>query len=266
MDILDQLENDAVYIIRHAYREFKRPALLWSMGKDSTVLLWLVRKAFFGSIPFPVIHIDTERKFPEMIAFRNSLAEEWNLNLIIGKNQRALYQGMGPEQGRLICCNALKTQALHDVILKHHFQGLFVGIRGDEEGTRNKERIFSPRGKNSEWNVQNQPPEFWHYFQTRIQEGQHLRIHPLLTWTELQVWQYIQRENIPLLDLYFSKEGKRYRTLGCECCTSPCPSNASNLEDLIREIQLSKTSERALRAQDQADDYAMEKLRVQGYM
>lgn len=266
MDYLDKLEAQSIYILREAYKKFGRLGMLWSIGKDSTVLLWLARKAFYGYCPFPFIHVDTTYKIPEMIEYRDKIAKELNLNLIVHTNEEAIKNGMGPDKGRLVCCKALKTDALSEVINKYEFEGLILGIRRDEEGSRSKERVFSERSKDSNWDYTNQPPELWDQFKTDFPKGNHIRIHPILHWREIDIWEYIKRENIPIIDLYFSKNGKRYRSLGCAGCTGTINSNASNIDDIISELKECNTSERAGRAQDQEDSYAMQKLRKEGYM
>lgn len=266
---LDELENESVYIIREAFYHYKNLALLWSIGKDSCVLLWLLRKAFFGHVPFPCVHVDTGYKIPEMIQFRDRLAKEWNLNLIVGQNTKALQSGQTFPLGKLTrveCCTALKRDPLQNVINENGYQAVIVGIRRDEEGTRAKERYFSPRNADFEWNFKDQPPEFWGQFQTDFAPGTHLRIHPLLHWTELNVWEYIHRENIPLVDLYYAKNGKRYRSLGCAPCTGQVNSEASSVEEIIEELKQTKTAERSTRAQDQESEDAFERLRASGYM
>lgn len=263
---LDELEAQSIFIIREAYAKFKRLGMLWSIGKDSTVLLWLVRKAFLGRCQIPLIHIDTTFKIPEMIEYRDRFVKGWNLPLIVGQNKEALQAGMNPSLGKLECCTALKTTGLQQLIQDHKFQAIMLGIRRDEEGTRAKERIFSPRNRDFEWDFKDQPPELWDQFQTDYPPDVHVRVHPLLQWTELDVWEYIKREQIPVIDLYFSKNGKRYRSLGCAPCTGSVESNASTVEEIIEELKMSKTSERAGRAQDQVDTHAMQKLRVKGYM
>ena len=263
---LSDLENEAVYMVREAYKQFKKPAMLWSMGKDSTALLWLVRKAFFGRVPFPLIHIDTTYKMPEMIKFRDEKAAQWGLDLRIIKNTSALRAGMSPAGGALKCCTALKTSALRELLRKEKYDAVFVAIRRDEEGTRAKERFFSPRGPGFEWNFKDQPPELWSQFQTDACEGGHVRVHPLLRWTEADVWKFIRKEKIDVIDLYFARNGKRYRSLGCVPCTAPIASSAASVDEIISELEGARTSERAGRAQDKADDYAMQKLRVKGYM
>ncbi|MEO0034948.1 MAG: hypothetical protein RLZZ501_971 [Pseudomonadota bacterium] len=266
MNDLDALESQSVYILREAFNRLDRIGLLWSIGKDSNVLLWLVRKAFLGHVPFPVIHVDTHHKIPEMIEFRDRMAREWNLPLVIGENRAALESGMGPERGRVECCTALKTEGLKQVVADLKLTGVIAGIRRDEEGTRAKERVFSPRSETAEWDVRDQPPEFWDQFKTDFPPGTHLRIHPLLAWTELDVWRYIQRESIPLVSLYFANNGKRYRSLGCAPCTSPIESEARSVEEIIAELETTRIAERAGRAQDRASEDAFERLRVGGYM
>jgi sulfate adenylyltransferase subunit 2 len=266
LDHLNALESQSVYILREAFNKIDNLAMLWSVGKDSNVMLWLARKAFFGHVPFPVVHVDTTYKIPEMIEFRDRVAKEWKLDLIAEKNDEALAKGMNPEQGRVVCCTALKTEGLKKVTGQRGFTGVIAGIRRDEEGTRAKERVFSPRGADSNWDVRNQPPEFWEQFNTTQPPGTHLRIHPLLHWTEIDIWRYIEREDIPVVDLYFSKGGKRYRSLGCAPCTTPIESTASNVREIIEELEQTHISERAGRAQDQEAEDAFERLRVEGYM
>lgn len=263
---LFELENESIYIIREAYNRFRKPVMLWSMGKDSTVLLWLVRKAFFGACPFPVVHIDTSYKIPEMISFRDKKAAQWKLPLVVIKNEKALKSGANPAMGRLKCCTALKTEPLKNFLKTGNCDAVLVAIRRDEEGSRAKERYFSPRGREFQWDIKDQPPELWNLFQTDCPEGAHMRVHPLLHWTEVDVWNYIKKEKIPMIDLYFSRAGSRYRSLGCVHCTSPIRSTASTIDEVIKELKGLSTGERAGRAQDQADDYAMQKLRTRGYM
>jgi sulfate adenylyltransferase subunit 2 len=266
MDHLDTLEAQSVFILREAYKKLGHLGLLWSIGKDSTVLLWLTQKAFFGHCPFPFIHVDTTYKIPSMITYRDRLARELGFDLIVHKNQEALDRGMGPDKGRLLCCKALKTEGLASVVQTYKFDGLIVGVRRDEEGSRSKERVFSERNEEDKWDYTNQPPELWDQFKTDFPKGHHIRVHPLLAWTELDIWEYIGREGIPVIDLYFSKNGRRYRSLGCEPCTGTIESEASNVGDIIEELKKTTTGERAGRAQDQEDSYAMQKLRKDGYM
>lgn len=293
MDQLQKLESQSIYILREAYREFKQLVMLWSIGKDSTVLLWLARKAFFGHVPMPLMHVDTGHKIPEMIAYRDRLAMESKLNLIVGRNELALEAGRSFPDGtltRLQCCAALKSEALKHTlsgewprwVLNHQtgrfdrvtdcepFTGVIVGVRADEEGSRSKERYFSPRDKHSDWDVGNQPPELWNQFKTDFAPGTHVRIHPLLDWTELNIWEYIDRENIPIIDLYFDHgTGKRYRSLGCAPCTGSVDSTARNAREIIEELRTGKfanIAERSGRAQDKEDGHGLETLRREGYM
>lgn len=266
---LDSLESQSVYILREAHRKFKRLAMLWSIGKDSSVLLWLARKAFFGHVPMPCVHVDTSYKIPEMIEFRDQKVKEWNVELIVGQNKAALAAGKTFPNGaltRVECCGLLKKDALQQVIEEKDYQAVIVGIRRDEEGTRAKERYFSPRDRNFEWNFKDQPPELWDQFKTDFDPGTHIRIHPLLHWTEMNVWEYIEREKIPIVDLYFAKDGFRYRSLGCAPCTKPVPSQATTVPEIIEELKATKTSERSTRAQDQESEDAFERLRASGYM
>jgi len=293
MDHLDQLESKSVHILREAYANFKNLGMLWSIGKDSTVLLWLARKAFFGHVPIPLIHIDTNFKIPEMIEYRDRLALEWNLNMVYGQNEKALREKQTYADGnvdRITCCSLLKTEALKHTLdgswkryrMNHAtgqydvdknteaFTGIIVGVRADEEGSRSKERYFSPRDKENFWDVGDQPPEFWNQYKTDFAPGTHLRIHPLLDWTELNIWEYIKRENIPTVSLYYNQgEGKRYRSLGCYPCTFPVESQARNVDEIIEELKTGKfanIAERSGRAQDKEDGGGLETLRKDGYM
>ena len=293
MDHIEQLEHKSVHIFREAYANFKSLCMLWSIGKDSTVLLWLARKAFFGHVPFPLVHIDTSFKIPEMIRYRDRLAAEWNLNLIYGQNEGALRDKRTFPDGavdRITCCGLLKTEALKKTLsgewpryrFNHAkkayeldkntepFTGVIVGARADEEGSRSKERYFSPRNRESSWDVGDQPPEFWNQYKTDFAPGTHLRIHPLLDWTELNIWEYIERENIPTVSLYYNHgDGIRYRSLGCGPCTTPVHSDSRNVAEIIAELKTGKfanIAERAGRAQDKDDGGGLETLRRDGYM
>jgi len=266
MDRLSQLESESVFALRESYCNFKKLGFCWSIGKDSTVLLWLIRKAFGGHCPVPAIHVDTSFKIPEMIRYRDHYAKEWGLRLLIGQNDQALAAGMNASVGRLECCTSLKTEGLKKVVNEHGFEALILAIRRDEDPTRAKERIFSPRKADFSWSIVEQPPEVWDQYPSQVEAGTHMRIHPILNWTELDIWKYIQRENIPVIDLYFSKNGKRYRSIGCAPCSATIDSNATNVKEIILELEQSNSSERAGRAQDTAASYAMQKLRVKGYM
>ncbi len=263
---MQEKESKSLHIIREASKQFRKPAILWSCGKDSTAVLWLVRKAFFGRIPFPVIHIDTGYKFPEMYAYRDRLAKEWGLDLIVARNEKAMQEGMSHGKGRLECCNSLKTDALKSVIKEKGFDALFLAIRRDEHGIRAKERVFSPRDGDFSWDYKNQPPEMWDLYSGALEEDRHFRIHPILHWTELDVWEYMKQESIPVNELYFARDGKRYRSLGCMPCTRPVDSRADTIDRIIEEIRTTKTSERAGRDQDKEKAYMMQKLRALGYM
>lgn len=293
MNYLNKLEAHSIYILREAYREFKNLAMLWSVGKDSTVLLWLARKAFLGNVPFPLVHIDTSYKIPEMIAYRDRLALEWKLNMVYGQNEEALKNKQTFPDGnvdRLTCCKLLKTEALKNTLngnwnryrLNHEtgkyeiddnsepYTGVIVGARADEEGSRSKERYFSPRDIENQWEVGDQPPEFWNQFKTDFAPGTHLRIHPLLDWTEINIWEYIKHENIPTVSLYYDQgNGTRYRSLGCYPCTSPIESTAKNVDEIIEELRsgkLKNVAERSGRAQDKENGGTLEVLRRSGYM
>jgi len=293
MDHLDTLEARSVFLFREAYANFRQLGMLWSIGKDSTVLLWLARKAFFGHVPFPLIHIDTSFKIPEMIAYRDRLASEWRLNLIYGENRAALDSRRTFPAGavdRITCCGLLKTEALKKTLSgewpryrfnpaskKYEvdpniepFTGIIAGVRADEEGSRSKERYFSPRNVQNTWDVADQPPEFWNQYKTEFAPGTHVRIHPLLDWTELNIWEYIERENIPTVSLYYNQgDGRRYRSLGCYPCTNAVESEARTPAEIIAELRTGKfanVAERSGRAQDSEDGGGLETLRRDGYM
>ena len=274
--------------------------MLWSIGKDSTVLLWLARKAFFGHVPFPLVHIDTSYKIPEMIQYRDRLAMEYKLTMLVGQNTQALAakttfvqtQHLADDHPdkitRVQCCGLLKKDALTHTLNgtwprkklnlttgkyeldadTQAYYGVIVGARADEEGSRSKERYFSPRDKNNLWDVGEQPPEFWNQFKTDFAPGTHVRIHPLLDWTELDIWLYIKRENIPTVSLYYDQgDGKRYRSLGCAPCQNPIDSTAKNVDDIIAELKsgkLKNIAERSGRLQD--GKHGLEELRREGYM
>ena len=293
MNHLDILENKSIHILREAYSELGNLCMLWSIGKDSTVLLWLARKAFFGHVPIPLVHIDTHHKIPEMIEYRDRLAAEWDLDMIYGENTEALEKKETYPDGNVShidCCMKLKTEALTNTLNgswpryrynhsrgvyekdsnREAYTGVIVGARADEEGSRSKERYFSPRDKNNDWDVGHQPPEFWNQYKTDWAPGTHVRVHPLLDWTELDVWEYIGREGIPVVPLYFDQgDGTRYRSLGCAPCTSPVQSTAKNVEEIIAELKTGKfanIAERSGRAQDKEGGGGLEELRRSGYM
>jgi len=265
-DRLVELERRSISIIREAKAQFKNLAVLWSTGKDSTAAVWLCKKAFFGKVPFPVIHIDTGYKFPEIYEFRDKIAEKWELDLIVAQNKEALAAGMSPEKGKLECCTQLKTEALKRLIKEYEFDALILAIRRDEHGIRAKERYFSPRDSDFRWKYTDQPAEMWDLYVKPSEDFSHMRVHPILHWTELDVWEYVKRENLPVNPLYFAKNGKRYRSLGCMPCTVPIPSNASTIDEIVEELKTTKIPERAGRAQDKERAYMMQKLRSLGYM
>ncbi|KYH39555.1 MAG: sulfate adenylyltransferase [Candidatus Bathyarchaeota archaeon B26-2] len=217
-DHLANLEKRSITIIREAKAQFKKIACLWSMGKDSTAALWLCKKAFFGKIPFPVIHIDTSYQFPEMYEFRERIAKEWNFDLIIAQNKEALNRGMSPEKGKLACCTQLKTEALKDIIKREGFDALILAIRRDEHGIRAKERYFSPRDEEFRWRYTDQPAEMWDLYVKPSEDFSHMRVHPILHWTELDVWQYVKREKLPVNPLYFAKDGT---IVASDACHAP---------------------------------------------
>jgi len=277
---LRELENKSVYVLREVRSQFKNPAVLCSFGKDSVVMLYLI-KAAFGGIPFPVVHLDTSFKFPEMYAFRDELQKELGFELVVARNEDALASGMGPDQGHFECCNALKTENLKKIVAEKGYDALIVGIRRDEHGIRSKEHFFSPRDNDFKWKtsreaekdsdsdsglVSLQDPEFsgWDIYSSHHKDSSHVRIHPLLPWTELDVWNYIKEKGIKVNPLYFSKDGKRFRSLGCMQCTKPVDSDAASIDEIIEELRETKTAERDGRLSTK--EYNMEKLRSLGYM
>ncbi len=266
MNYLRYLESQSIFVIREAYARYRNTGLLWSTGKDSTALLWICRKAFFGKIPFPVVHIDTSYKFKEIYEFRDRWAAEWGLDLIVIQNTEALSSGMNKERGVLNCCGALKTEGLKSVVEKYGFRALFLAIRRDEHGVRAKERYFSPRTEDFKWDYRHQPPELWDFYKQKVSQDRHLRIHPMLHWTELDIWRYTRSEKIPVVPLYFAKNGRRYRSIGCAPCTAPIESRAGDIHKIIKELESTREAERSGRAQDKENEYTMQKLRSLGYM
>lgn len=264
MDRLDELEAQSIFIFREGFARLKRLALLWSLGKDSNVMIWLARKAFFGRVPFPVMHVDTGKKFPEMYAFRDRYAVEWGLDLVV--EPCPPIDAVDPTLPPAARSAARKTEGLKAALAKHGFDGLIAGIRRDEEPTRAKERVFSPRGSEGGWDVRDQPPEFWDQFNASPPQGAHLRIHPILHWTEADIWAYTRREGIPIIDLYLARDGKRYRSLGDADITSPVPSTAKTIDEIIIELDTTNTPERAGRALDHETEDAFERLRASGYL
>jgi len=264
MTDLDQLESQSVYILREAFNKIDRLAMLWSIGKDSNVLLWLARKAFFGKVPFPVVQLDTNMELPEVYDFRDTTAKDWDLDLVI--EQCPPESEMDPTLPPATRAAARKTEGLKALLRREQYQGIMVGIRRDEQATRAKERVFSPRSLDGVWDFKDQPAEFWDHYKTRFAEGTHVRIHPLLHWTELDIWRYSKREEIPIVPLYFARDGKRYRSLGEKNITFPVDSSASNIDEIISELEITRTPERAGRSMDNETEDAFERLRSSGYM
>lgn len=293
---LDRLEAEAIHIFREVAASFSKPVMLYSVGKDSSVLLHLARKAFYpAKLPFPLLHVDTTWKFKEMIAFRDQRAREDGFELLVHINQDAVEQNIGPfSHGSNVHTHMFKTVALRQALDKYGFDAAFGGARRDEEKSRAKERIFSFRNSQHGWDPKHQRPEMWKIYNTRISTGESIRVFPLSNWTELDIWQYIMRENIPLVPLYFAKprpvverdgmlimadddrmalrEGEelvtkkvRFRTLGCYPLTGAIPSEADSLAGIIEEMLLSKTSEREGRMIDLDESGSMEKKKREGY-
>lgn len=257
---LKTLEEKSIYILREANIKFKNVAALWSMGKDSTTMLALARKAFLGKIPFPVIHIDNGIDFPETYSFRESLAKKWKLNLIVA------YSEVRPDSIGSACCGKNKPETLKKVMKEHGFDALIVSIRRDEHGIRSKERYFSERDEKFRWDYKNQRAELWDDYASKLDNGGHIRVHPLLDWNESDVWSYIKQERIPVNPLYFSRNGFRYRSLGCTHCTVPVKSNAKTVDDIVKELNTTKIEERSGRSMDKENEYVMQRLRALGYL
>jgi sulfate adenylyltransferase subunit 2 len=267
MTHLDELESQSIYLMREAFHGFEKPAMLWSMGKDSNVLLWLAKKAFCGHMPFPVVHIDTTYEFPEMLDFRVWAQKHYGFELIVWTNFEARERGIGYETtDPVTVTHELKTVALQQCLAAYGFDALITGIRRDEDSTRAKERYFSPRNAEFEWDYKDQPPEFWNHFTTESGPGEHVRVQPLLDWTEIDIWRYLDREKVPLPGMYFSRNGQRYRSLGCMPISKPVKSDAKTIDDIIEELKVTRVSERAGRAQDHHERNAMQKLRAKGFM
>jgi len=277
MDHLDKLEAQSIFIFREAFHAIDKLAMLWSFGKDSNVMIHLARKAFFGRVPFPLIHCDTELEMEEVYAFRDRYAKEWDVHLVshICPPVEATDATL-PHAARVA---SRKTLGLKEVIDKYGFSGVIAGIRRDEEATRAKERVFSPRGQEGNWDSKDQPPEFWDQFKTDFSPGTSLRIHPLLHWTELDIWNYIKREDIAIVPLYYARvyhelEGRdfggksmRFRSLGEKGITWPIESTAATLDEIIAELRVTKVSERSGRPMGaDEDESSFERLRADGYM
>ncbi len=295
MSHLDSLEAESLYIIREVVAESSRPAMLYSIGKDSSVMLRLAQKAFYpGKVPFPLLHIDTGFKFREMIEFRDRLCRELGLQLIVHTNTEAVEGGANPFRlGTSRCCALLKTKALLDALASNGIDVAMGGARREEEKSRAKERVFSVRDSLGQWDPKNQRPEFWNLYNVRTGDGQTLRVFPLSNWTELDVWEYIQRENIPVVPLYFAKQREmlirgdllipldhsidllpgekpqsvicRMRSLGCTYCSGAIRSSASTVAEIIEELKLVRASERQNRVIDHDQEGSMELKKREGY-
>ena len=290
------LEAEAIHILRETAAEFKKPVLLYSIGKDSSALLHLTGKAFHPArIPFPIMHIDTTWKFREMIAFRDATARRLGLDLIVHINEEGLKQGINPfDSGSKLHTDVMKTEALRQALDRHGYDAAIGGARRDEEKSRAKERIFSHRSVGHVWDPRNQRPELWRLFNTCLKPGETMRVFPLSNWTEFDVWEYIRAEEIPVVPLYFAKERPvvrrsgtlimvddermrvepgekpqivqvRFRTLGCYPLTGAIESSAATLDDIVAELRASKFSERQGRVIDHDDTASMEKKKREGY-
>jgi sulfate adenylyltransferase subunit 2 len=292
---LGALEAESIYILRETAAEFSRPALLYSVGKDSSVLLRLAEKAFAPTpVPFTLLHIDTTYKFREMIEFRDRTCAELGLKVIVYTNHNAIKDGANPfDLGVSKCCGLLKTRALLDALREYHIDAAIGGARREEERSRAKERIYSFRDAFGQWDPRNQRPELWNLYNGRLEAGESIRVFPLSNWTELDVWQYIEAEQIPVVSLYFAKEREvlirgemlipvehhpplragevphrvlcRMRTLGCTYCTGAVRSSADTIPKIIEELQQTARSERENRIIDHDQDGAMELKKRQGY-
>jgi sulfate adenylyltransferase subunit 2 len=294
---LKQLEAESIHIIREVAAEFEKPVMLYSIGKDSSVMVRLAEKAFYpGKPPFPLMHVDTTWKFREMIAFREELIRnQLGWELIVYSNEEGIKQGVGPfTHGSAVHTDIMKTQALKQALTKYKFDAAFGGARRDEEKSRAKERVYSFRNKNHQWDPKNQRPELWNLYNGRVHKGESIRVFPLSNWTELDVWQYIHLEQIPIVPLYFSAERPvvnkdgvlimvdddrmpiepgdkveqrmvRFRTLGCYPLTGAVESTATTLPEIIQEMLLTKTSERQGRVIDYDQSGSMEEKKKDGY-
>ncbi len=293
---LKQLEAESIHIIREVAAEFERPVMLYSIGKDSAVMLHLAIKAFYpGKLPFPLMHVDTTWKFKEMIEFRDKLIKDLDLDLIVHKNQEGIDQGIGPfTHGSQKHTEVMKTDSLKQGLNKYKFDAAFGGARRDEEKSRAKERVYSFRDKNHRWDPKNQRPELWNIYNGKLDQGESIRVFPLSNWTELDIWQYIHLENIPIVPLYFAKKRPvvekdgmlimvdddrmpiadnekiemkmvRFRTLGCYPLTGAVESTATTLPEIIQEMLLTTTSERQGRLIDHDQSGSMEQKKREGY-
>jgi sulfate adenylyltransferase subunit 2 len=270
MTHLEQLEAESIQIFRETAASFERPVLMYSIGKDSTVLLHLAMKAFWpGKLPFPVLHVDTTWKFREMIAFRDETARRLGLDLRVHTNQEGLAQGVNPfASGSKVHTDVMKTQALRQALDKWRFDAAIGGARRDEEKSRAKERVFSFRDRHHRWDPKNQRPELWNLFNTRISQGESIRVFPLSNWTELDVWLYIWKHRLPVVPLYLAKPRpvvERSGTLGCYPLSGAVESEADTLEKVIEEMLRARTSERQGRLIDHDQSGSMEEKKREGY-
>lgn len=292
---LRQLESESIQIMREVVAEFEKPVMLYSIGKDSSVMVRLAQKAFHpGKIPFPLMHVDTGYKFRDMYKFRDEYVKAIGANLIIYRNEKAIAEKINPfEYGTQKCCAFLKTQALVDAIREDEYDAAFGGARRDEEKSRAKERIFSFRDSFGQWDPKNQRPELWNLFNCKINKGESIRVFPISNWTELDVWQYIHLEKIPIVPLYFAEEREmivrdrqlipldgpvpsswkdkpqkimcRFRTLGCYPCTGAVSSTARTVPEIIQEMMIERKSERSTRIIDHDAEGSMEDKKREGY-
>lgn len=293
---LKQLEAESIHIIREVAAEFQNPVMLYSIGKDSAVMLHLARKAFYpGRLPFPVLHVDTGWKFREMYSFRERMVKEMDLDLLVHMNPEGVAQGIGPfTHGSAVHTDVMKTQGLKQALDKYGFDAAFGGARRDEEKSRAKERVYSFRDKHHRWDPKNQRPELWNIYNGKVHKGESIRVFPLSNWTELDIWQYIYLEGIPIVPLYFAAERPvvkrdgtlimvddermplnpgevpemkmvRFRTLGCYPLTGAVESSAATLPEIIQEMLLTRTSERQGRVIDHDQAGSMEEKKRQGY-
>jgi sulfate adenylyltransferase subunit 2 len=305
LSYLRQLESESIHIMREVAAEFKNPVMLYSVGKDSSVMVRIAQKAFHpGKIPFPLMHVDTGYKFPEMYAFRDEFCGSIDVTLIVERNENWISNGCHPLKiGVDKCCSYLKTGALLEALKKHNFDAALGGARRDEEKSRAKERVFSLRDRFGQWDPKNQRPELWDLYNTSINEGESVRVFPLSNWTEQDIWHYIKEEKIPIVPIYFAVTREvvrhngilipvlptsfrnksdiesdaaakperietvmcRFRSLGCIPCTGAIPSNAVTIDDIIAEVRAARKSERENRVIDLTSDSSMEQKKKEGY-
>jgi sulfate adenylyltransferase subunit 2 len=261
---LIELENQSIYILREAFARLPKMAMLWSVGKDSNVLIWLARKAFYGRVPFPVVELDTGMELPSVYAFRDRYAPEWGLDLRV--EACPPLEDIDPSLPPLARAAARKSAGLKALIRREKLNGVIVGIRRDEQSTRAKERVFSPRSNQGDWDIAHQPAEFWGHYKARVADDEHVRIHPLLGWTELDIWRYTKSEGIPVPPAYLAQDGLRYRSLGEQNITQPMISTASTIDAIIAELEVTTVPERAGRTMDHEAEDSFERLRSGGYM